>query len=162
MTERTKGAFSVDLHTEDWCHICGKKKQYLLDIDYPDNAEYPKEGLRRNIRMCSNCINGLKILKDQEIDKDKKKEKGMKKFLNYDQRKELKNILIEWKKNDCIVTPPSQVKKVVELSLILINECNEIKSMFNKVNDEVYGWNILLCRQKECQENIYKIISGKD
>lgn len=41
-------------HTNDWCHICGKREKLLCDVWYPQNAEHDKKDTKY-IRICSVC-----------------------------------------------------------------------------------------------------------
>jgi len=48
--------------TEDWCHICGERKDRLCDVWYPTNAELAKAQIiqeseveHKYIRICQDC-----------------------------------------------------------------------------------------------------------
>ena len=59
----------MSLHTNDWCHLCGKRQPYLVDVWYPENAEQerqkPKSFNRDRehqyeyLRICRTCIDTL-------------------------------------------------------------------------------------------------------
>lgn len=39
---------------EDWCHICGIRRDEIANVWYPANAEHDPEPARR-IRICAVC-----------------------------------------------------------------------------------------------------------
>ncbi len=41
-------------YTNDWCHLCGKRKDTCVDIWYPQNAEHEKNDTCY-VRICSEC-----------------------------------------------------------------------------------------------------------
>jgi hypothetical protein len=46
--------------SRDWCHICGRRTDLLVDVFYPDNAEHYRRrrrgtGSERYIRICALC-----------------------------------------------------------------------------------------------------------
>lgn len=46
-------------HSEDWCHICGKRKQSNAAIWFSKNAEHEPKDESRYLRMCSDCAKDI-------------------------------------------------------------------------------------------------------
>lgn len=41
-------------YCNDWCHLCGKRQDELVDIWYPRNAEHAGPNVQY-IRICGEC-----------------------------------------------------------------------------------------------------------
>jgi len=39
----------------DWCHLCGVRRDGLVEITYPENAEHSNIG-NKYVRMCGVCV----------------------------------------------------------------------------------------------------------
>jgi len=66
----------ISEHGADWCHVCGKRVSSCFDIFYPDNAEHPRKNMPEEyLRICSDCIDKIKVIKDAIIEDLKKERK---------------------------------------------------------------------------------------
>lgn len=64
---------TINMHGNDWCHICGKRKSELADIWYPKNAEHEKEETEY-IRICYECVVLIRKVLQYQINYNKTKE----------------------------------------------------------------------------------------
>lgn len=55
--------------SNDWCHLCGKRVNPLVDIWYMNNAEHPNPTEETHyIRICGLCVKTMaKILGDKPV-----------------------------------------------------------------------------------------------
>ena len=42
----------------DWCHICGYRRENTADVFYPDNAEHDKLNAKY-VRVCTDCAQNI-------------------------------------------------------------------------------------------------------
>lgn len=63
----------IQKHGKDWCHICGKRQNLLLEFFYSVNSENDPKDESQYIRICDSCIfDGNQMLQTGDIKNDKK------------------------------------------------------------------------------------------
>ncbi len=51
-------------YRDDWCHVCGRRTEPLIDVRYPENAEHGGPD-SRYIRICLTCVLDFKDMMEQ-------------------------------------------------------------------------------------------------
>ena len=58
-------------HGKDWCHLCGKRQNFLLEILYSINSENEPKDESQYIRICDHCFfDGNQILQTGAVKND--------------------------------------------------------------------------------------------